>query len=157
MIFTTRFKEIKESKQFSFRNRVRDIALTGLSTQIRMSKSKSLFQKKRVQFIYIHHVFEDEIESFDKMINALSKDHYFISYSEAVNKILTNKIDKPYISISSDDGFKNNLNVSEILNKYDIKGCFFINPDTIDLKDYQKIKSFCKIYLKQPPIEFMNW
>ena len=43
------------------------------------------------------------------------------------------------------------------MNKYGVKGCFFINPDTIGLKDFSKVKSFCNNVLRCPPLEFMDW
>ena len=70
--------------------------------------------------------------------------------------MLSGNIDKPYISISLDDGFKNNLSAVKIMNKYGIKGCFFVNPDTIGLKDFSEVKSFCNNRLHCPPTEFMN-
>ena len=154
---TTKFKEVKKNRPVSLREIVRNIALNGLSLKTKLTNSEKLFEKPRIQFLYIHHVYEDETMNFDKLLNALMKNHTFISYSDAVNKILSNKIDKPYVSISSDDGFKNNLKAAEILEKYGIKACFFINPDTIGLTNFSKIKIFCKQRLNFPPTEFLNW
>jgi len=159
---TTTFKQWNNYKlnNFSgsrFRDFLRNSALDILSLKINSPNSEKLFKKPRIQFLYIHHVFDDEIENFDKLLFFLSKHYEFISYSKAVNKILTGDIDKPYICISSDDGFKNNLNAVKIMNKYGVKGCFFVNPDTIGLKDFSKIKLFCNNILRCAPIEFMEW
>lgn len=154
---TTTFRQVKRIKPKNLRGFARDIALNGLSLKTKLPNSKIIFEKPRIQFLYIHHVFEDELKSFDKLLNALSKNHTFIGYSKAVNKILSGEIDKPYICISSDDGFKNNLEAVKILDKYGIQGCFFINPDTIGMKDFSKIKMFCKERLNFPPTEFMDW
>ncbi len=159
---TTTFKEWNNYKFNNFRgSRFRDFlrnsALDILSLKINLPSSEKLFKKPRIQFLYIHHVFDDEIENFDKLLYFLSKHYEFISYSKAVNKILTGDIDKPYICISSDDGFKNNLNAVKIMNKYSVKGCFFVNPDTIGLKDFSKIKLFCNNILRCSPVEFMEW
>ena len=70
---------------------------------------------------------------------------------------LNNKIDKPYIAFSSDDGFKNNLFAAEILNNYGASACFFINPGLVEECDFQKIKNHCRNKLHLPPIEFLNW
>ena len=144
-------------KSYRIRGLIRDLALDILSFKTKLSSAEKFFKKPRIQFLYIHHVFDDEVENFDVLLNVLSKHHNFISYSKAVNKILTGDIDKPYICISSDDGFKNNLNAVKIMNKYAVKGCFFVNPDTIGLKDFSKVKSFCKNKLLCPPMEFMEW
>ena len=154
---TTTFKEVKKNKPKNLRGLVRDLALNGLSIKTKFPNANSIFEKPRIQFLYIHHLFDDEIKNFDKLLKLLSKDHSFISYSDAVNKILTGNIDKPFICISSDDGFKNNLAAVKIMDKYGAKGCFFVNPDTIGLKDFSKVKSFCNNRLNFPPTEFMDW
>src|SRR5205814_3914219 len=81
----------------------------------------------------------------------------FISYAEAVEKILNSEIDKPYIAISSDDGFKNNIRAAEILNRYGAKACFFINPSIVSETNYEKIKKYCREKLNFAPVEFLNW
>ena len=159
---TTTFKQWNEYKSNNFsdfrvRGCLRNLALDILSFKTKLPNADKFFKKPRIQFLYIHHVFDDEIENFDNLLNFLSKDYTFISYSTAVNKILTGDIDKPCICISSDDGFKNNLNAVNIMNKYGVKGCFFVNPDTIGLKDFSKVKSFCNNTLRCPAVEFMGW
>lgn len=155
--FTTQYSQIKRTQPRGLRSYAREFALHGLSLKTKLPSAKQLFEKPRVQFLYIHHIFEDEIEGFDKLIKELLKHHTFIGYTDAVNKVLSDDIDKPYICISSDDGFKNNLAAVKILDKYEIKGCFFVNPDTIELTDFTKIQSFCKQRLSFPPTEFMDW
>jgi peptidoglycan/xylan/chitin deacetylase (PgdA/CDA1 family) len=91
------------------------------------------------------------------MIEKLLKNHSFVSHSEAVGRILTGEVDKPYISVSSDDGLKNNLRAAAILSEYDINACFFICPSMIGETNYDKIKAFSKNQLHLPPVEFMNW
>lgn len=154
---TTTFKEVKKYKLKNIRGLVRALALNVLSIKTKSLNAITIFEKPRVQFLYIHHVFDDEINNFDKLLKLLSVHHSFISYSDAVHKILTGNIDKPYICISSDDGFKNNLIAVKIMEKYGVKGCFFVNPDTIGLKDISKVKSFCNNRLNFPPTEFMDW
>jgi peptidoglycan/xylan/chitin deacetylase (PgdA/CDA1 family) len=110
-----------------------------------------------VQFLYIHHVFADEQKKLDGLLRALARDHQFISHSEAVERILQGNIDKAYISISSDDGLKNNLRAAETLDQYGVSGCFFICPSMIGEKDFQKIKAFSASRLHFPPVEFLDW
>jgi peptidoglycan/xylan/chitin deacetylase (PgdA/CDA1 family) len=87
----------------------------------------------------------------------LSGQHTFISHSEAVDKILSGTIDKSYISISSDDGLKNNMRAAAVMNDFGVKGCFFICPGMIGEKNPDKITDFCKNRLHFPPVEFMDW
>ena len=153
---TTTFRQWNEFKPKTIRSCFRDL-LDLLYVKTQHLNTEKIFKKPRIQFLYIHHVFDDEIENFDILLNILAKDFIFISYSDAVSKMLSGNIDKSYISISLDDGFKNNLSAVKIMNKYDIKGCFFVNPDTIGLKDFSEVKSFCNNRLHCPPTEFMNW
>lgn len=157
MNYTTDYKDIIKEKPFSFRSMAREIALTGLVFGSKFQNVDKILKKPRVQFLYVHHVFDDERQNFELLIKELIKNYEFISYSDAVEKITSNSIDRPYISISSDDNFKNNLNAVEILNRYDIKACFFINPDTMGLKDAHTIRKFCKSRLNFPPTEFLDW
>lgn len=92
-----------------------------------------------------------------QLLEDLSKHHVFISYSDAVNKIINGKIDKPYLVFSSDDGLKNNIRAAEILSEFGAKSCFFINPSIIGENDIQKIKSFCDDRLIFPLVEFLTW
>jgi peptidoglycan/xylan/chitin deacetylase (PgdA/CDA1 family) len=157
MTYITTYQELKKRKSFRIRSVLRDVALTGLSFQTKLPNAEAVFQNPRVEILVLHHVFNDEIEQFDDLLQKLSQDHTFISYGEAVDRILSAKIDKPYMAISFDDGFKNNLNASNVLGRYDIKACFFVNPDSIGLKDYDKIKEFCQTRLHFPPTEFLDW
>jgi len=155
MEFTTSYKGFKKNK-ISVRNTVRKIALDSISL-VDNFKNEDDFKKKRIQFVYVHHVFKDEEEGLRNLLKFLSQYHTFISYSDAVKKILTNQIDKPYICISSDDGFKNNLRAADILNEFGISACFFICPDIIEESNEKKIKIFCQEKLHSPPVDFLNW
>ena len=155
--FVETYSEIKRQYPFSARQILRNLALSGLAKRDQFLGNKKLLKTPRIQFLYIHHSFKDELVQLDTLLSFLSNDHQFISHSDALKKILANNIDQPYIAISSDDGFKNNLLAAELLNKYNIKGCFFINPGLINEKDYNTISKHCKQKLHLPPIEFLNW
>lgn len=155
MEFTTSYKSIKKNT-ISVRNTVRKMALDSISLFDNF-KNEEDFKKNRIQFIYIHHIFNDEENDLINLLNFLSQYHTFISYSEAIKKILTNQIDKPYICISSDDGFKNNLRAAEILKEYGVSACFFICPGIIEESNEEKIKIFCKERLHFPPVNFLSW
>jgi len=145
-----------EAEQFSkktLRDHARHLALNGLSV---VAREKHLAMP-RVQFLYIHHIFKDEEKKLDALLKRLSKHHEFISYSAAVDKVASGQIDKPYITFSSDDGFQNNLVAAEILNEYNAKSCFFINPGIIGEKSFDKINKYCKETLRFPPVAFLDW
>jgi len=161
MHYTTTFKDLKKfwekSSKIALRNTVRDLAMDLLVFKKNILKAPTVYKKPRIHLLYIHHIFKDEVKNFDSLLQFLSKDHTFISHSEAVERIAEGKIDKPYISFSSDDGIKNNLKAAEILNKYNAKACFFINPKTIDLNSVAESTKFCADRLEMPPVEFLNW
>jgi peptidoglycan/xylan/chitin deacetylase (PgdA/CDA1 family) len=157
MKYFENYKDVKETKPTGLRGHIRNVALDGLAIFNQIQDPKQILEKPRVQFLYIHHVFKDEEHKLDALLKKLSLNHTFISYSDAVTKILENKIDKSYICISSDDGFKNNLAAAEIMNEYGAKGCFFINPSIIGNSSFIEIEKHCRTRLNFPPVEFMDW
>ncbi|MDF2437030.1 MAG: putative polysaccharide deacetylase [Bacteroidota bacterium] len=155
--FTDTYKEVKLLNPPSLRSFMRDKALDLLSYRDRFRGLETELKKPRIQFIYLHHMFRDELTNFEKLMDQLSKHHEFISFSEAVEKIVTGTIDKPYISISSDDGFKNNLLALDILKDYNAKACFFVNTDIVNESDFNTLKKYCAEKLNFPPVEFLTW
>ncbi len=151
------YKEVKKLKPEGFRGKLRNYALNGLSIWDKFKGVELELNKPRVQFLYIHHVFKDEEIALERLLKKLSLNHEFLSYSESVTKIIEGKIDKPYVCISSDDGFKNNINAAEILNRYNVKACFFINPSIVGNTSFHEIEKHCKKRLNFPPLEFMSW
>jgi peptidoglycan/xylan/chitin deacetylase (PgdA/CDA1 family) len=155
-MFTEYYADVKKTQGFSARSALRHLSLNLLST-LNSSSWKSLFQTPAVQFIYIHHIFRDEEPMLRKLLERLSATHTFISHSEASRKVLKGPIDKPYISVSSDDGFKNNVRAAAILKEYGVSACFFICPGMIGNQSLSGIAEFCKERLHLPPVEFMDW
>lgn len=138
----------RKTRNFA-RNRVLDI--------LSLTNGFSEPTKPRIQFLYFHHVFKNEEKKLSKLLNTLSKHHSFISYSQAIEKLKSGEIDKPYICFSSDDGFKNNLRSVEIFKNFGISACYFICPSIINNKNFNEVKEFCKNNLHLPPVEFLNW
>src|ERR1035437_1100222 len=157
MQYFATYKEIKKRQPIRFRGHIRNLALNGLSIIDKITGIQKDLSKPRIQFLYIHHAFKDEEKMLDVLLKKLSLNHTFISYSDAVTKILNRKIDNPYISISLDDGFKNNIRAAEIMNNNGAKGCFFINPSIVGEKSFETITNHCKERLNFPPVEFLNW
>lgn len=157
MKYFENYIEVKKVNPINLKGRIRNIALDGLFTLNHIKGYTDYLKKPRVQFLYIHHVFKDEEHKLDALLKRLSIQHTFISYSEAVTKILENEIDKPYICISSDDGFKNNISAAKIFNEYDVSCCFFVNPFILENHSYSEIEKYCKTQLNFPPVKFMDW
>lgn len=155
--FPETYESIRENKPFSFRDNLRRLILDSLAIIDGIRGIDEDLKKTRIQFLYIHHVFKDEEKKLDDLLMRLSYTHDFISYSEAINKILARSVDRPYIAFSSDDGLKTNLKAADIFMKYGIRACFFINPGITGETDYRVIKDFCESRIKMPPVEFLNW
>lgn len=156
-MFVDKYSDVKKLNPITLRDMLRNVALTTLSTIDRVIGIEEFLLKPRIQFLYIHHVFKDEETKLLQLLNKLSEHHTFVSYSEAVEKILSGTIDKPYICFSSDDGLKNNLRAANIFKEYGVKSCFFINPAVIGETNKDAIKSFCSERLHLPPVKFMDW
>ena len=155
-MYIKNFNDIPRSFSYRFRNLCRLFILDILSIGIKI-RYKNLLKTPRVQLVYIHHIFEDEIKIFDNIIIELKKLYNIIPLSEAIDRIHNNKIDKPYLAFSSDDGFKSNLNAHKVFEKHDIKACFFLCSDFIGLEKYDIINDICKEKFHLPPIEFLNY
>lgn len=153
--YTEYYQDILRIRPHTLRSIARHVLLHQLS--FFNSFRNSVLKKPRIQFLYVHHLFRDEEQQFDQLIKNLLVHHDIISYSQAVERILISQIDKPYIVISSDDGFKNNLRLAEILDSYGLQACFFINPSIVGVDDYNKITDYCQNKLHLPPVEFMTW
>ena len=137
---------------------LRHIVLSSLASCYRLTgQIPSALEKNRVQFLYLHHLFEDEKDAFRNLLMLLSRRHSFISYSEAVDRILQGKVERPYIAFSFDDGLKNCLGAASIMNEFGIKACFFLCTSMVGETDYAKIKEFCLQKIHMPPVEFLSW
>jgi peptidoglycan/xylan/chitin deacetylase (PgdA/CDA1 family) len=151
--YTELYADVKRQKKNPVRNYLRDVALTALSS----FTNKEHLLLPRVQILYLHHIFRDEEKNMEALLQQLAAHHTFISYSEGINRIQTGNIDRPYIVISSDDGFRNNLRAGEILKEFGVSACFFINPGITGEKSYDKIKQHCTDTLHFPTVAFLDW
>ncbi|WP_286814203.1 MULTISPECIES: polysaccharide deacetylase family protein [unclassified Maribacter] len=148
---------VKNNQGGKLRSLIRSSVLDVLSLKHSILGNDEFLKKPRIQFLYFHHIFKDEVKNFEKLLAYLSKDHSFISHSEGVDRLLTDRIDKPYIAWSSDDGIQNNMLAAKVLNNYGASCCFYINPASIGLTEFTQIKSFSNDKLDMPPVAFLNW
>jgi peptidoglycan/xylan/chitin deacetylase (PgdA/CDA1 family) len=155
--FITTYKQLQQWRPSSLRDKARHAALSALVWKDKLEQAEKYLSRPRIQFLYIHHVFSDEEKALERLLARLAEQHSFISYSDAVSKILTGTIDRPYVCFSSDDGVKNNLAAAKILNDFGASACFFINPALIGETDYQKLQAHCINTLDFPVVEFLNW
>lgn len=91
------------------------------------------------------------------LLDKLSDLFSFVSYSEAVDRILQNRIDKPYAALSFDDGYKSCVRAADVLDAYGISACFFICPFSIDITDPLTLNRFCQDRLGIGLTRFTSW
>lgn len=156
MSYCTTFTEFQRYLGRSPRYYARRLALDILHI-LESPKYRENFKQPRIHFLYIHHIFEDEIANFRKLVHELATSHTFITHSEAVQRIKDGTVDKPYLAWSSDDGIQNNLNAASVLEEVGASCCFYVNPFSINLTDEGAIKQFCAEKLDMPPVPFLNW
>ena len=156
-MFCDTFEETTKINSPGVRHKLRKVALDCLYGLDKLRGLQSYLDKPRVQFLYMHHVFKDEEANFIKLLDFLTKRYQFVSYSDAVDLILNAKITQPVISISFDDGFKNNVRAAEILHDYAISACFFVDPITCEFKSDAEKKAYCEQRLYFPPVDLLNW
>ncbi len=153
--YATQYKQVYPDNP---RSVFRHAALSGLALLYRVAgQIPSSLKRNRVQFLHLHHIFEDEEDSFRKLLRSLGRNHHFISYSEAVERIWRGDIDRPYVAISFDDGLKNCLKAAQIMGEFGLKACFFLCITITGETDYYRIKEFCSSKLYQLPLEFLSW
>lgn len=141
------------------RDHARVLTLSGLAAFAELRGGiDSALARPRVQFIYLHHVFADEEPGFRDMLRALAAQHVFIGHTEAVERIREGRIDKPYISVSLDDGFADNARAARILEEFDARGCFFVCPGIVGERDPRRLADFCATRLEFPAVTpFLDW
>lgn len=76
-------------------------------------------------------------DMFRKQMGWLSRQNYaVINLDEAVGRFYSKQIDKKYVVITFDDGYKNNFtNAYQVLKAYNFKATFFIVTNAIGLKN----------------------
>lgn len=113
-----------------------------------MLKKINLFSypKKSLRVLMYHHVPENDFTNFENQIILLKKNWTFVSPDD-FDKILHKKkiINKRYLLLTFDDGFKSNLHVAKkILKKHKIKAIFFVPGQFLKLTKKKDNQNFIK-------------
>ena len=115
------------------------------------------FALKRIHFVYLHHIFDDEISSFIRFLNFLeSFDIPIISFNDAVLSLQDKNFEYGGICFSFDDGFKNCLSAASILNERGYTATFFINGLMLNNSSLSTKYHFCNNVLNCSPVDFLN-
>ena len=114
---------------------------------------------KFLRCLYLHYVFDDQIEQFEELILSLMELGVFVDTETLVKMLRGEKeIDGRYFHLSFDDGFKNNYtNAIPILTKYNIP-CIFFVPTAIIGASWEVTKNYCiKTTHYGGVIEMLKW
>jgi len=137
---------------------MRSMALSALAMMWqRTGRIDAALRTNRVHILNLHHVFADEEESFRRLLRRLRPHHAFISYSEAIERIVTGEINRPYITFTFDDGLKSCVRAVRVMREFKAKACFFVCPPIIGETDPEAIRRFCHEGMREPVHEFMDW
>ena len=129
----------------------------------KVNLSYLLNSKSRIQLrvLIIHSINEEEkllnlLKNLNKKWRFITPDQFF--------QILDNKktINQSSLLITFDDGFKDNLNILPILDKFSISALFFVCPGLVQLQNSNTLfpllaKKLFRIPLIDKDIELLNW
>lgn len=136
----------------------RRAALSVLSTTYRLSnRLEEDLARPRVQFFFFHEVRPRHREVLRRLLEAVAAKHRFVSYSEAVNRIQSERIDRPYLAFSFDDGLRSSRIALEVLEEFGARACLFLCPPMVGETDAGRVEHFCRARLNIEPEPFLDW
>lgn len=144
----------------TLRSRARDAALGALRMGDAIARALGRpdpLATPRTHVVLLHHVFEDERPGFEMVLDTLGEHHRFVSYPEAVRRILADDHPEPAIAITFDDGLLSCAHAGRVLTERGISACFFICPSIIGQKDPDVLRAFCRDRLHTGPYRFLDW
>jgi peptidoglycan/xylan/chitin deacetylase (PgdA/CDA1 family) len=147
------YAEIRRYQGRPFRRFLRSHTLDVLSA---FRRDRAL-KRPRVQILFLHHVMADEERPFRALLEFLLKGHTLLPYSDAVARVVSGDVDRPYVSITFDDGVRSQLRAAEILRDYGISACFFVCEAMLGAPPADEIAAFCGRELGLPPVELLTW
>lgn len=148
----------RDMNERSLRSVFRSVYIEAHSAKLRVTgEFGRLLASPRVHFVYLHHVFDDEIPNFRRTLEEIARTHQFVSYSKAVELVYSGRIDRPYACISFDDGLKTTKDASRVLDELGISGCFFVCPAIVGESDREMVRRFAETRLHYPPMDVLSW
>ncbi|MFO0784755.1 MAG: polysaccharide deacetylase family protein [Phycisphaerales bacterium] len=122
-----------------------------------MGEVEELLKTPRVHFLYLHHVFPDEIDNFRATLAHVQRTHEMVTYSRAVELVLSGQVTRPTACVSFDDGLSTILPASRVMDELGIKGCFFVCPAIVGERDREQVRRFAETRLHYPPMDVLGW
>lgn len=106
--------------------------------------NKALRKQGHIRILMYHDINETQRGKFEEQIRYLKKKGYQFTDYKTLKGILAGEImiKETYILLTFDDGFQSNYQISKILDKYKIKGIFFITTSFIEMMDRTQEDTF---------------
>jgi hypothetical protein len=125
------------------RARARSAALDALSLAAeRSGRTERGLARHRVLFLLFHEIRPGEEDAFRSLVRQMQRGHQLVSHSEAVSRVLEDRIDGCYASISFDDGFTSGLVAARILEEEGATSCFFVCPELLGKDRAELVRTF---------------
>lgn len=125
------------------RGAARHAALTALWSTTRVTAwVRRPLNHPRVHFLYFHQLPHREETAFVRLLEWLGRDHRFVAYSQAFQRVRSGKHDVPEVAFSLDDGFRSGLRAAAVLERVGARACFFVCPSLVGVRDVGALKGF---------------
>ncbi len=124
----------------------------GFLTPLWALKNRLFLHENQLRVLMYHDIPEDQLGLFENQIKYLIRKKYHFVTVEECKKIMTKQVKTSRLNllVTFDDGFASNDAASKILDKYGIKGVFFIPPDFVDCVDRKAQVDFIRDRLLLP-------
>lgn len=153
--FATRASDLRA---VSVRSTARHLVLSALGVGERfLFRHHEALRRPRVHILSLHHILDDEVDPFRRLLGRLASTHTFISYGEAVSRIQSGAIDKPFLTFTFDDGFASSGRAAGLLEEVGARACFFVVTRAVGLSDKEEVVRFCRERMIVKPMPFLDW
>jgi peptidoglycan/xylan/chitin deacetylase (PgdA/CDA1 family) len=152
-ILSSEAVHVPEGLPQRFRSSLRNAFLSTLAPLLRPSSKPSL------SCLYCHYVFDDQVRAFEQLLKTLQSLATFVDSDTCFALLAGRKpLDRHYLHLSFDDGFKNLLsNAAPVLARLGIPGTAFVPTAILDA-DYDTVARYClQITRYAAPIEMLSW
>lgn len=140
------------------RGALRHLALSVLAGSGRLlGRERAVASLPRVQIVLLHHLFDDEVANFTRLLRALATRYTFVSYSAAAHAARNGGATRPLLSFSFDDGRRSCLAAARILAEHGAKAAFFICPSIVGERNPEVVRRFSLDRLHYPATPFLDW
>ncbi len=143
------------------RGSLRQLAIKSSYIPLLFSQTIRSQNTPHLRIVFYHSIFDRDKDNFSQQLKFFCDNYRVLPLGDALVQAQTNQITEPTLSITFDDGYLNNLTVaSELLAKHNIKGCFYVTSDFIDInhRNLSDIEEFCRkrLFIGKP-IQNMTW